>query len=62
MKVLQIITPIEKYFIYKSRIEKYREALRWELIGTGESEKTEYIRKQIAVYEDNIGKLLDMEV
>ena len=62
MKVLQIVTPIEKYFIYKTRIEKYREALKWELIGTGESEKTEYYRKQIAVYEDNIGKLLDMEV
>ena len=62
MKVLQIVAPIEKYFIYKSRIEKYREALRWELIGTGESEKTEYYRKQIAVYEDNIGKLLDMEI
>ena len=62
MLVRQIITPIEKYFIYKTRIKKYREALRWELIGTGESEKTEYYRKQIAVYEDNIGKLLDMEV
>lgn len=62
MKVKQIILPIEKYFIYKTQIQRYKQALKWELISSGESENAVLIRQQIAINEENIGKLLDMEI
>ena len=62
MKVQQIVLPIERYFAYKMKIEREKNILRWELLNTGETEKTDKMKQQIAIDEEKLGNLLDMEV
>ena len=62
MKVRQIVLPIERYFAYKMKIEREKNILRWELLNTGETEKTEKMKQQIARDEEKLGNLLDMEM
>ena len=62
MKVRQIVLPIERYFAYKMKIEREKNILRWELLNTGETEKTDKMKQQIAIDEEKLGNLLDMEV
>ena len=62
MKVIQIVKLINTYNAYQYKIQREKEKLQWELINTGETEKTEQLRKQIAIDEECLGKFLDMEV
>ena len=62
MKVRQIVLPIERYFAYKMKIEREKNILRWELLNTGETEKTDKMKQQIAIDEEKLGNLLDMNV
>ena len=62
MKVRQIVLPIERYFAYRMKIEREKNILRWELMNTGETEKTDKMKQQIAIDEEKLGNLLDMEV
>ena len=62
MKLRQIVTPIEQYFVYKLQIQRYKQALNWELLEKGENENVILIRRKIATKEEEMGKLLDMEV
>ena len=47
MKVSQITNIIDTYGFYKAKIHADKERLQWELMSTGESEKTERLKKQI---------------
>ena len=62
MKVRQIVLPIERYFAYRMKIEREKNILRWELLNTGETDKTKQMKQQIAIDEEKLGNLLDMEV
>lgn len=62
MKVRQIVLPIERYFAYKMKIEREKNILRWEILNTGETDKTNKIKQQIAIDEEKLGNLLDMEI
>ena len=62
MLVKQIVLPVERYFFYKTKIAKEKNALQWELINTGETETTEKMKQQIAIDEEKLGNLLDMEI
>ena len=62
MKVKQIANIIDTYTFYKHKIHADKDRLRWELMSTGETEKTERLKKQIAKDEESLGKFLDEEV
>ena len=62
MKVKQIANIIDTYTFYKAKIHADKDRLRWELMSTGETEKTVKLRKQIKADEESLGKYLDEEV
>lgn len=62
MKVSQITNIIDTYSFYKLKIHNDKDRLRWELMSTGETEKTVKLRKQIKQDEESLGKYLDEEV
>lgn len=62
MKVGQITQIIDTYRFYKTKIHQEKSALQWELLSTGETEKSEQLQKQIKADEDSLGKFLDEEV
>ena len=62
MKVKQIANIIDTYTLYKAKIHADKDRLRWELMSTGETEKTEKLKKQIESDEKSLGKFLDEEI
>ena len=62
MKVSTITTVIDKYLFYKTKIHADKDRLQWELMSSGETEKTVKLRKQIKQDEESLGKFLDEEV
>lgn len=58
----QIINVVEQYFIYKSRLKAHQNALRWELLSSGETEKANKLRELIKQDNEKIGQFLDLEV
>ena len=62
MKVRQITDIFDKYMLYKVKISNDKEKLRWELMSTGETEKTQKLQKQIKQDEESLGRFLDEEV
>ena len=62
MKVSQITNIIDTYGFYKAKIHADKERLQWELMSTGESEKTERLKKQIKQDKESLGKYLDEEI
>lgn len=62
MKVSVITNIIDKYTFYKTKIHAEKNHLQWELMSSGETEKTDKLRKQIKQDEESLGKYLDSEV
>ena len=62
MKVSVITNIIDRYTFYKVKIGNDKDRLQWELMSTGETDKTDKLRKQIKQDEENLGKFLDEEV
>ena len=62
MKVSQIVTVIDITNRYRQQIKACKNELNWELISTGESEKADWLRKEIKEQETALGKFLDCEV
>lgn len=58
----QIINVVEQYFIYKSRLRSHQNALRWELLSSGETDKSSELQTMINEDKKQIGQFLDMEV
>lgn len=58
----QIINTVEQYFIYKSRLNAHQNALRWELLSSGETERASELQTMIDEDKKIIGQFLDMEV
>ena len=62
MKVSTITNIIDKYTFYKAKIRNDKDRLQWELMSSGETEKTVKLRKQIKQDEESLGKYLDSEI
>lgn len=62
MKVSQITNIIDTYSLFKTKINADKDRLQWELMSTGETEKTVKLRKQIKQDEESLGKYLNEEV
>ena len=62
MKVSTITNIIDRYTFYKTKIRNDKDRLQWELMSSGETEKTVKLRKQIKQDEESLGKYLDSEV
>ena len=62
MKVSKIVNIMNEYKFMFNKIQRYKTALQWELINTGETEKTIKLRKQIEKDEETLGQFLDEEV
>lgn len=58
----QIINTVEQYFAYKSKLNAHQNALRWELLSSGETEKARELQTMIDEDKKIIGQFLDMEV
>lgn len=58
----QIINTVEQYYIYESRLRTHQNALRWELLSSGETEKSSELQTMIDEDKKTIGQFLDMEV
>jgi hypothetical protein len=58
----QIINTVEQYFIYKSKLKAHQNALRWELLSSGETERATELQTMIDEDKKIIGQFLDMEV
>lgn len=58
----QIINVVEQYFIYKSRLKSHQNALRWELLSSGETERASELQTMIDEDKKIIGQFLDMVV
>lgn len=58
----QIINVVEQYFIYKSKLKAHQNALRWELLSCGETDKSIELQTMIDEDKKTIGQFLDMEV
>lgn len=58
----QIINTVEQYFIYKSKLKAHQNALRWELLSCGETERATELQTMIDEDKKTIGQFLDMEV
>lgn len=58
----QIINTVEKYLVYKSRLNAHQNALRWELLSSGETERASELQAMIDEDKKIIGQFLDMEV
>lgn len=62
MKVSQIITAVDVVRKYRNKIASCHNALNWELMQSGETQKAEWIRKELKESEEALGKFLDEEV
>lgn len=62
MKVSKIVNIMNEYKFMFNKIQRDKTALNWELMNTGETEKTLRLRKQIALDEEALGKFLDEEI
>ena len=62
MKVDRIITIVDTYNLYRAKSQRDKNALQWELISVGESEKAEKLRKQIKADADSFEKFRKEEV
>jgi len=58
----QIINTVEKYFFYKSKLNAHQDALKWELMTSGETEKASELQTMIDDDKKQIGQFLDLEV
>lgn len=58
----QIINVVEQYFAYKSKLNAHQNALRWELLSSGETEKARELQTMIEDDKKQIGQFLDMKV
>ena len=58
----QIINTVEKYLVYKSKLKAHQNALRWELLSSGKTEKASELQTMIDDDKKQIGQFLDMEV
>lgn len=58
----QIINIVEQYFAYKTRLNAHQNALRWELLSSGETEKAKELKEAIIVDNEQIGQFLNLEV
>ena len=58
----QIINVVEQYFAYKTRLNAHQNALRWELLSSGETEKASELQTMIDEDKKIIGQFLDLEV
>ena len=58
----QIINTVEKYFAKKSKLNAHQDALRWELMTSGETEKASELQTMIDDDKKQIGQFLDLEV
>ena len=58
----QIINIVEQYFAYKSKLNAHQNALRWELLSSGETDKASELQTMIEDEKKELGKFLDMEV
>ena len=57
----QIINVVEQYFAYKSRLKAHQNALRWELLSSGETDKASELQTMIEDDKKQIGQFLDLE-
>ena len=62
MKVSQIVSVVDIANRYRQRINVCKDELKWELIGSGETKRAEWLRKEIKEQETDLGKFLDEEV
>ena len=62
MKVSQIVSVVDIAHRYKARISNCKNALQWELMQSGETQKAEWLRKEIKDNEEALGKFLDEEI
>ena len=62
MKVSQIVSAIDIAHRYRAKISNCKNALQWELMQSGETQKAEYLRKDIKENEEALGKFLDEEI
>ena len=62
MKVSQIVSAVDIAHRYRAKISNCKNALQWELMKSGETQKAEFLRKEIKENEDALGKFLDCEV
>lgn len=58
----QIINVVEQYFAYKSKLNAHQNALRWELLSSGETDKASELQTMIEEDKKQIGQFLDLEV
>lgn len=58
----QIINVVEQYFAYKSKLNAHQNALKWELLSSGKTEKASELQTMIEDDKKQIGRFLDMEV
>ena len=62
MKVSKIVNIMNEYKFIFNKIQRDKTALNWELMNTGETEKTIKLRKQIERDEETLGRFLDEEI
>ena len=62
MKVQQIVNVIDTYSLYKAKLHRDKAALQWELMSTGETEKTSKLRRQIKADEFSLEEYLKEDV
>lgn len=62
MKVGRIVNIIQTYNSYYKQLKANENALFWELMGTGETEKTQQLRMKIKLDEDKFEKFKNEEV
>ena len=62
MKVSKIVNIMNEYKFMFNKIQRDKTALNWELMNTGETDKTIKLRRQIERDEETLGKFLDEEV
>lgn len=62
MKVSQIVSAVDIAHRYRAKISNCKNVLQWELMQSGETEKAEWLRKEIKENEDALKKHLDVEV
>lgn len=59
MKVSQIVSAVDIAHRYRAKINNCKNALQWELMQSGETQKAEWLRKEIKENEEALGKHLD---
>ena len=62
MKVQQIVNVIDTYSLYKAKLHRDKSALQWELMSTGETDKTLKLRRQIKADEFSLEEYLKEDV